>query len=411
MARLNLVLLVKPLQKGACNVHHFQPCTVATVSKSKLLVPCIFLGLEFAHLVAKVQQSVDNCKEHLLVYYVTFQFMDGQTALMMAYDMGHMECVKMLVDKGAQGNMKPGWGVTTLMTASEAGKVEYVKLLLDSGVQVNVQSVWGETALIKAYDKGHMECVKVLLDNGAQVNMKYQYGWTALMKASVAGKVEYVKMLLDRGAEVNMQDNYGWTPLMKTSEAGHMECVKVLLDKGAEVNMQDKWNYEYCLNGGSQQSYMTEGDSKVCPVVNVKILLNGSPSMDVTLFVVLITYLEIADWADPGSTLEVDVLTASDDYWELVTGKISKGAKGPTAIHTKLGWVLCCPIAPNEKEVCEETINTIRFREALMADIERAFLMISVEERDRDFLRFLWVDNIDKGVILKHFIKEMDTML
>ena len=27
---------------------------------------------------------------------------------MKAYDMGHMDCVKMLVDKGAQGNMKPG---------------------------------------------------------------------------------------------------------------------------------------------------------------------------------------------------------------------------------------------------------------------------------------------------------------
>ena len=32
---------------------------------------------------------------------------DGWTALMKAYDMGHMECVKMLLDKGSQINMKP----------------------------------------------------------------------------------------------------------------------------------------------------------------------------------------------------------------------------------------------------------------------------------------------------------------
>ena len=95
--------------------------------------------------------------------------------------------------------------------------------------------------------------------------------------------------------------------------------------------------------------------------------------------------LEIADWADLGSTLEVDVLTGSDDYWELVTGTISKGAKGPTAIHTKLGWVLSGPIAvkgPKQsstnlvtthaleslgiqpiEEACEKTISNIRFRE------------------------------------------------
>ena len=30
----------------------------------------------------------------------------GKSALMMAYDHGHMECVKMLVDKGAQVNIQ-----------------------------------------------------------------------------------------------------------------------------------------------------------------------------------------------------------------------------------------------------------------------------------------------------------------
>ena len=30
----------------------------------------------------------------------------GKTALMMAYDRGHIECVKMLVDKGAQVNIQ-----------------------------------------------------------------------------------------------------------------------------------------------------------------------------------------------------------------------------------------------------------------------------------------------------------------
>ena len=36
------------------------------------------------------------------------------------------------------------------------------------------------------------------------------------------------------------------------------------------------------------------------------------------------------------------------------------------------------------------------FKYGLTADIEKAFLQISVAEDDRDVLRFLWVDNINK---------------
>ena len=41
----------------------------------------------------------------------------------------------------------------------------------------------------------------------------------------------------------------------------------------------------------------------------------------------------------------------------------------------------------------------LRFRVhnmALAADIEKTFLMVSVDERDRDVLRFLWVDDVNK---------------
>ena len=122
----------------------------------------------------------------------------------------------------------------------------------------------------------------------------------------------------------------------------------------------------------------SRGGSKVCPVINVKILLNGCPSMDLTLFVVPIICepivgqsidvcvkqnphfkdLELADWADQGSTLEVDVLIGLDHYWDRVTGTISKGAKGPTAIHTKLGWVLSGPIAVRGPKQCSTNLVT-----------------------------------------------------
>ena len=157
------------------------------------------------------------------------------------------------------------------------------------------------------------------------------------------------------------------------------------------------------LDGGSQRSYLTErarrvlklapegeqrlsiaafgsarGGPKVCPIVNVGMLLKGYPSMTVSLFVVPmicepligqpidvcisqnphLADLELADWADQGSRLEVDVLIGSDHYWDLVTGAVSKSTGGPTAIHTKLGWVLSGPIAVGGSNQCSTNLIT-----------------------------------------------------
>ncbi|KAL5515199.1 hypothetical protein EMCRGX_G000331 [Ephydatia muelleri] len=57
---------------------------------------------------------------------------DGGTALMWASGWGHMECVKVLLDRGADVNMQDKNGWTALMKASKSGHMECVKVLLDT---------------------------------------------------------------------------------------------------------------------------------------------------------------------------------------------------------------------------------------------------------------------------------------
>ena len=52
--------------------------------------------------------------------------------------------------------------------------------------------------------------------------------------------------------------------------------------------------------------------------------------------------LELADASD-GVQGEIDVLIGSDFYWNFVEGGIVQGKKGPTAINSKLGWLLSGP--------------------------------------------------------------------
>ncbi len=157
------------------------------------------------------------------------------------------------------------------------------------------------------------------------------------------------------------------------------------------------------LHGGSQRSYLTErarrrlnltsvgeqklsiaafgstrGGPQVCPIVNVGMLLKGYPSLTMPLLVVpricepLISQpislcfkqnpqlagFEFADWADSDDELEVDILIGADWYWELVTGKIAKNPGCPTAIHTRLGWVLSGPVPAGTASSCSTNLVT-----------------------------------------------------
>ena len=100
--------------------------------------------------------------------------------------------------------------------------------------------------------------------------------------------------------------------------------------------------------------------------------LKGYPSMSLSLYVVPticeplvrqpvvacvkqhphLLGLELADFSTTKGSLSVDVLIGADLYWELVTGNVCRGDDGPTAIYTKMGWVLSGPSSYNELALC-----------------------------------------------------------
>ena len=56
----------------------------------------------------------------------------------------------------------------------------------------------------------------------------------------------------------------------------------------------------------------------------------------------------------------------------------------------------CLFIGPNfDQNILDILLRFRSYQIALMADIDKAFMKISIEERDQDVLHFLWVDNSD----------------
>jgi len=55
-----------------------------------------------------------------------------------------------------------------------------------------------------------------------------------------------------------------------------------------------------------------------------------------------LTELDLADYQHTEGTDAIDVLIGSDHYWDIVMEDIIRG-EGPTAVHSKLGWLLSGP--------------------------------------------------------------------
>ena len=117
---------------------------------------------------------------------------------------------------------------------------------------------------------------------------------------------------------------------------------------------------------------------KVCPIVSVGMCLKGYSPILMSLYVVpticqplasqpirtciehdkQLMGLDLADYSDGNARLEVDVLIGADYYWELVTDSICRSDNGPTAVHTKLGWVLPGPTSVRESMRCSMNLLT-----------------------------------------------------
>ena len=102
----------------------------------------------------------------------------GVTALHLAASTEKTEVVRLLLDAGAEADVKTDEGVTPLFVAAAKGRTDTAKLLLAAGADVNAAATTGDTPLHAAAAEGHLETVAVLLQAGAGVNTMNRQGQT-----------------------------------------------------------------------------------------------------------------------------------------------------------------------------------------------------------------------------------------
>ncbi|WP_128895842.1 ankyrin repeat domain-containing protein [Longirhabdus pacifica] len=211
-----------------------------------LLNIAVHLGKEAVELLLNVDEIDVNVQDS-----------KGITALMYAVYLQDEQITNMLLDAGANPNLK----------ADE--RLSYYELNISYGIEESFDS---ETALMLAVARENTSLVKVLLDAGADPNIATTYrGETALMYAVELHNVEITKLLLDAKADVNQQMENGVTPLIITAKvAGDPTIAEMLIEAGAMIDHRDEkektalmWNLDSLIIGSNIAYTLIEAGADV----------------------------------------------------------------------------------------------------------------------------------------------------
>jgi ankyrin repeat protein len=160
---------------------------------------------------------------------------------------GEAARVKALMQSRTDANVRDDLRATPLMYAAALPALDCVRLLLDGGADVNAATTNGSTALMWA--TGQPETVRLLIDHGADVNAKSRSGDTALLTATRRANAESMKILLARGANPKEVTADG-SDLLKAAYVPsgavfnglrtNPEVVKILADAGVPLRSADQ---------------------------------------------------------------------------------------------------------------------------------------------------------------------------
>ena len=219
----------------------------------------------------------------------------GQTALMWASAQKQPEMVKLLLDAGAdpdaqslpnnwerqvtaEPRMKilPVGGFTPLLYATREGCPECVRHLVNAGADLNKADPDGTAPMLMATLNAKWDSARVLLEAGANVDKWDIYGRSPLysavdyntlphggradrLSADQTTSLEFIELLLDAGANPNLQLKLfppyrslgadrgadgllrtGVTPLFRAARGADVEAMKLLLAHGARVDLTNE---------------------------------------------------------------------------------------------------------------------------------------------------------------------------
>ncbi|KAF4502263.1 hypothetical protein FAGAP_1502 [Fusarium agapanthi] len=204
---------------------------------------------------------------------------NSSAPLHIAANKGHRSIVIELLKRGADPYPETTKEPSAFHTTCIGGWLDVIETFLevvdDVGELVNFEWGWAGTPLKAAASGGRLDAVKLLLSKGAdpnnQLQSKINRGQTIIHAAAEGGNTQVLEAILDAVDDLSLEirDRAQRTPLWYACVGGHEDMVKFLLERGAstDVIFDDGENIiPIIVSGGSEK--------------NLKLVLEKNPNLD-----------------------------------------------------------------------------------------------------------------------------------
>ena len=175
-----------------------------------------------------------------------FRFVNqtGCTALMIACILSRSDVARILLEAGADPNVKATKGDMALHVAALEAGPDLVEPLLEHGAKTDVLGADGKTPLQIAASRSRLEIGRVLLEHGADPNGRGVHDTTPLhwvfdRVGSPPPTDDFAALLLNHGADPNARDEDGMTPAHLAAHLERTTLLKLLISHGANLNAPD----------------------------------------------------------------------------------------------------------------------------------------------------------------------------
>ncbi|XP_066269652.1 protein fem-1 homolog A-like [Branchiostoma lanceolatum] len=198
---------------------------------------------------------------------------DSKIHLWNAISKGDIKLVRALLEGGeinvndpsvpatGEGGTDPPGSSTFLCHACDVGKLDIVDLLVEKGASLNLQegNLSKEYPLWYATRSGNLVLARFLVDKGANVRQTNANGTTPLHKAMEVGdrhaSLELTELFMGHGAEADAKNRWGNTPAHLAARCNNVDALRALIARGADItckNNNGNTVYDRALHYGSE---------------------------------------------------------------------------------------------------------------------------------------------------------------